>query len=222
MEMPQQIKGFVASSSLAEMKANRFAPERVYSFGAKADLREHFTMLKLEFGGKTELEFYHALLIVLIRREIDLSESVVRFKNLWAAETNFLVKNLDSRWLVSACDTITDYWPSSEERALAASASLFANTCKLYETERWATGQSRGRKAYRPIEGRVPLHDGMSAFTIGDGNMLFNLHRRVRGVCKTESVAGSIFIELLRRASECDTVYGRFRQVHNNDATRWW
>jgi hypothetical protein len=79
---------------------------------------------------------------VLLRRRIDLETNLARTRMLWRSEAPFLVAKLDSRWLVSACDTIIDHWHEPEERALALAGTLFANTIKLYETERWAAGHA--------------------------------------------------------------------------------
>lgn len=192
-----------------------------YSFGKNQDLHVHVDMIRREFVGRTELELYHALLMVMIRRKINLQKNIQRARDLWAYETDFLCRNLDSRWLVSACDTIMDYWPEDTERALAATGALFTNTLKLYETERWVTGQADATQQYEMVNGRVSLHDGLSAFVIGHGDMVVNLHRRIRHLCSGNTPAGKILYELLSRASKFDTVFKRFKDVHRDESTNW-
>lgn len=210
------------ASSLAEMKTRLVeGSQKTYSYGGLRDLSEHMEMLRREFAGSPELGLYHAALTVLIRRGIDLEANITKVQILWRNEGEFLCRNLDSRWLVSACDTIIDHWPDSSERALAMAGSLFTNTLKLYETERWSTGQYSARPEYRELSGRIPLHDGLSAFTIGQGDMIANLHRRVQSFLRDGSAAALILNELLKRASTHDTVYRRFRSVHKNAATLW-
>jgi polysaccharide pyruvyl transferase WcaK-like protein len=213
---------YLLNASLSDLKARIVRGDvRVYSFFPKADIDEQAEMLRQEFIGRTELELYHAVLMALIRRGIDLTRNLERVHDLWSQETTFLCQNLDSRWLVSACDTIMDYSPKAHERALAAAASLFTNTLKLYETERYATGQSGTPIGYKAITERVPLHDGMCAFLIGRGDMIANLHRRVLAVCDADTPAAAILRELLHRASEHDTVYKRLKDVHKNKVTAW-
>jgi hypothetical protein len=183
------------------------------------DLNAHLTVLRKEFAGQSELLFYHAMLIALLRRRIEVAENLPRLRALWASEQAFLLEALDSRWLVSACDTIVDHWPEPDERALALATSLFANTIKLYETERIATGGVQGE--YTLPEGRVALHDGMTAFQIGEGDMIFNLVRRIEATTAQAGTAAQILRELVKRASKHDTVFRRFRAVHNRDATAW-
>jgi hypothetical protein len=193
----------------------------VYSRGKKKDLDEHLEMIRQEFVGRSELELHHAVLIVLVRRGIDLQHNLQRLRALWEQEAGYLCARLDGRWLVSACDTIMDHWSEGEERALAAAASILGNTIKLYETERWALGMGRPAGDYAPIQERVALPDGMSAFVIGRGDMVANLHRRLQSLARRKSPAAAILLELLYRASEQDTVYGRFRRVHRKAETAW-
>lgn len=210
------------SAPLAELKGRPIeGDERTYSYSRHEDLSEHLEILRREFIGLPEITFYHAVLVVLIRRKLSMTENVNRFHELWREEAEFLCDYLDSRWLISACDTIADHCPDRRERALAIAGSLFMNTIKLYETERWSTGKYGIKQDYKPVVTRVPLHDGLSSFVIGQGDMITNLHRRVRSLADCGGPAGLILNELLKRASLHDTVYRRFRSVHKNQATSW-
>lgn len=187
------------------------------SFGLNQDLGEHALMLKKEFSGKSELLLYHALLNVLIRRNINLSDCLERFFDLWLLEGEYLLDHLNSRWLISACDTIIDHSPSESERAYALSASILVNTCKLYETERLGTIDHKAVK----INGHMELFNGISAFCIGSGDMIFNLHSRVKQANNSSRFSGKILIELFRRVSTENTVYKRFKKLHTNPKTLW-
>jgi hypothetical protein len=89
------------------------------------------------FRGRSELEYAHAALIVLMRLGMEVSHSWRRFCELWSDSGSFLLQHLNSRWLVSACDTIADHDRDRAQRALALAASALVNTVRLYETERW-------------------------------------------------------------------------------------
>lgn len=199
--------------------------EAVYSFGRTDNLDEHIDLVRREFAGRSYLEFFHAVLTVLIRRAIDTAVSAELFRSMWAAECAFLTERLDTRWLISACDTIVDLSDNSADVAAAYAGSLFMNTIKLYETEILASGaaafSNEGRRSYRSIEGRVPLFDGMSAFIIGRGDMIANLYERARRVCRGETPAQIILAELLKRANENNTVFRRFAEAHLNKETIW-
>jgi hypothetical protein len=223
MHAPVELTDRLHSTSLAGLKAAVVPGEpRVYSFGVIPDLALQAEALRREFAGQSELLLYHAILMVLLRRRIDLETNLARTRMLWGSEAPFLVAKLDSRWLVSACDTIIDHWHEPEERALALAGTLFANTIKLYETERWATGHAGMKLPFgQPRAERVALHDGMSAFMIGTGDMIGNLHKRMEAVTAASGIAAQIVGELVRRASAHDTIFKRLRDVHSNPHSLW-
>ncbi|MCR4265861.1 polysaccharide pyruvyl transferase family protein [Nitratireductor sp. ZSWI3] len=201
-------------STFADMKSRTVeGADKTYSYGRSKDLSVHILSIRNEFVGAPELCLYHAILVVLIRRNINLEENVLRFRDLWDREGAFLCERLDSRWLVSACDTIIDHGRDTGERALAMSATLFTNTVKLYETERWATAAAADAAPYREISERVPLHDGLSAFAIGRGDMIKNLEHRLLSFADEDSAAFLILRELFSRAGRFDTVFRRFASV---------
>ena len=194
-----------------------------YSFGRKTNLNAHLEMLKTEFSGKTYLEFFHAATITFIRRNLNQHHCLSNFQQIWEQESEFLCKHLDSRWLVSACDTIIDHYTDTNEVATAIAATLFMNTCKLYETERLKQKTTKEFKEVFEIfqnDSRIPLFDGMSAFVIGNGDMIKNLLDRIFEKSKSR-IASPILKELIKRANTYDTVFKRFHDVHKNNKTRW-
>jgi hypothetical protein len=187
---------------------------------------EHFKFVRQDFIGRTELEFYHARLIVLIRREIELERNLDLFFTLWQREADFLCQNLSLRWLVSAADTFADYGQAPETRALALSASLLLNTVKLVETERII--QDTQQAADQPekvaflLDGApVELFDGVTAYRAGRGDMIRNLYNRLQTV-SAHNVAGMILRTVFDRLRLYDTLYARFAGRHRNRKTRWW
>ncbi|NWG46597.1 MAG: hypothetical protein HXY25_08620 [Alphaproteobacteria bacterium] len=193
--------------------------------GRKAELDEHLTDLRQEFVGRSELEFFHAELIVRIRREIDLSADTGTFLRLWDQEGAHLARSLDLRWLVSAADTLVDHHPDPAQRALAGAASLFTNTVKLYETERLALGQTRSRlPAGHDVKlgSRVGLFDGLSTFGAGTGDMIRNLYRRLEKLTReTGGPAALILRAVMMRMDRHDTVFQRLAAIHTREDTRW-
>ncbi len=186
--------------------------------GRKYDLSDHLDLLFHEFSGSPLISFYHASLIVRIRRGEKLGTT---FRELWVAEGEFLIKALSLRWLVSACDTIVDselFEPA--DRAFALSASLLTTSVKLYESEYKALCPQWEPRAYRTINIQ-PLFDGLTTFSIGYGDTVSNLMKRVSTVAKNGGVAGSILQEVLRRLHINDTVFKRFLQHHVVESTRW-
>jgi hypothetical protein len=197
----------------------------VPSSGAKIDLEDHIQMLQDEFTGQSEILLYHALLNVQLRRNIGVVDTVARLRNLWTGYRPFLLVNLDSRWLVSTCDSIVDHFDEPAEKITAMSASLLINTIKLYETERLAHGHWHSPPGLaNPCfewEGRFDLFDGVSAYRIGKGDMIKNLLTRARSIQHYSEFASPIMNELLRRINRSDTIYSRLRAVHANKASLW-
>ena len=106
-----------------------------YTYGSEKDLNKHIENLKREFVGQPEINHFHASLIVLIRREIDIDKNYNKFKDLWLSERDFLLNSLNMRWLVSACDTFIDYEKDTTLRAILMIAVVLINTIKAQETE---------------------------------------------------------------------------------------
>ena len=208
---------FLLSMSAADIVARGVIDdpgvEKAYSYGGQAALQDHLDMLRAEFQGEPEVCFYHAVLIVLVRRRIALDDSVARFLHLWDRHREVCAQSLDSRWLVSACDTFVDHGRTGEERAFAILGSTLANTVKLYETERLADPRGRADGRYRQSDGRVSLHDGLSAFMIGRGDMIDNLMRRARVMADAATPSARIAREIMERLARHDTVFRRFAQA---------
>src|SRR5690606_22298141 len=74
-----------------------------------ANIGSHVATLREEFATKPELLFYHATLISIIRRDVEVSDAFRHFESIWKDQTEFLRRELDGRWLISACDTFADY-----------------------------------------------------------------------------------------------------------------
>jgi hypothetical protein len=197
----------------------------VPSYGLKPDLHEHACMLRDEFVGKKAILLYHALLNVRLRRQIELPDTIGRFRKVWLECRPILLSELDSRWLISACDSIIDYFEEPEERLVAMAAVVMMNTIKLYETERLACGQHLfPSQLDNPVfqwQDRYELFNGVSAYAIGRGDMIRNMHRRVGLVLDLSTFASPILAELTRRINTYDTVYKRLRDVHANADTIW-
>lgn len=123
-----------------QMKINCIpAGSEIQTRGHSKDLPTHIANLGLEFSGKPELLLHHAKLIVLLRRGYKVEEIFSDFEDLWQQQNEWLLKNLNIRWLISACDTFADHSADTTERALALSTSLMVNTLKMYETENYLT-----------------------------------------------------------------------------------
>ncbi|WP_235912903.1 hypothetical protein [Oceanomicrobium pacificus] len=193
--------------------------------GSVKDLREHLDNLRREFSGRSELEYEHARLIVLIRRGADLAGNVARFEALWAAETDFLCDSLNLRWLVSATDTFADHATDPLDRSIALTGSVLVNTVKMAESERYLTHGADAEVDPARVEHLqtelVPLPDGLSVFTVGTDDTLRNLRWRIDALPAGHSPT-AIVQTMFARLQEVDSVFARFRALHWRDRTGWW
>ncbi len=177
-------------------------------------------MVRQEFVGRTEIEYAHAVMIVLLRRGVTKDRSWKRFQQMWKESGPLLLQRLNTRWLVSACDTIADHSSDRAERALGLAGSLLMNTVKLYETEIWMKA-SEAEGYERVPEGGMTLFDGVTPFMVGAGDMVANLNARLKSMCEKPTVASNIVNEMFRRLHVNNTVFQRFQMLHTAEGTKW-
>lgn len=197
-----------------------------YTYGSAKDLNEHIANLRQEFVGEPEINHYHATLIVLIRRDIDAQDNYAKFKALWLSEQDFLLKSLNTRWLISACDTFIDFDEDVGFKALLMNAIVLINTIKLHETENLLCDVTliENPETKQTLQTqRVALFDGTSAMAVGTDDTLRNMRWRLDKLCR-EYALGQIVIEIFERLQldKNNNVYSRAKNRHTRERTRWW
>lgn len=217
----------LAQNNIETLKNNIIQGDNiVYTYGSAKDLNEHIENLKQEFVGQPELTHFHASLIVLIRRDIDVQKNYEKFKALWLTERDFLLNNLNTRWLISACDTFIDYDDNVTLQAILMNAIALINTIKMQETEHilceTQLNENEQKRSQLQSE-RVALFDGTSAFAIGTDDTLRNMRWRLDKICDHHEL-GQIVIEIFARLQleQNNNVYSRFKKRHTRERTRWW
>jgi hypothetical protein len=206
---------------VGELKSQRYEGEtRGFSCEASADLHEHFEILRRDFGGEPLLCFAHAQLIVCIRRKLDLAENISAFLKLWATEPEFLTAHLNSRWLISACDTFADYG-SDAQKAAAMILVVLVNAVKLAETERLSLRDTTSLPdKFNAIAGshraktHIELWDGMTAYAPFSGDMPRNMLRRIATLTDKDAALAAIARTLIRHAVAADTLLGRLARLN--------
>ncbi len=184
------------------------------------DLATHMAALRRDFAGRPELCIHLAELIVRIRREMDLEADVAEFLRLWRFEHAFLAEHLDSRWLVSACDTFADHGTDFQRAAAVALVALI-NTTRLCETERILSVDAScdprkfERMKVEHRDGRLlELWDGVSAYAPHKGDTPRNFFRRLLAVIGMDPALDAIGRTLLSRALAQDTLLGRLSRMN--------
>jgi len=139
---------------------------------------------------------------------------------------DFLLKNLNIRWLISATDTFSDYSDDKAIQGLSIACSCLLNTIKMQESERCIINVKDNlddKEIINRLDNgeRIPLFDGTSVFKIGTDDTLRNMRWRIDKAAKI-NIAGEILLEIFSRLQEYDTVYRRFKDKHTRDKTGWW
>lgn len=200
--------------------------ETIYTHGSANKLEDHFSALKNEFMGQSQLCYTHAKIIVLIRRDFDAKKHFDIFEQLWHEEKDFLLNKLNTRWLLAATDTMADYSNNDAVMGLSVACACLLNTIKIQETERYITNSQnceidKEKTSRLDNEERIALFDGTSAFKVGTDDTLRNMRWRIDKVAKI-NIAGEILLEIFLRLQEYDTVFKRIRDKHTRKKTGWW
>ena len=186
--------------------------------GRETRLVDHLALVAREFSGQSLLTFRAAWLIVSIRRGVDQEAALGAFFALWDEGGDRLCRDLDLRWLVSCADTFAQHGRTEAERALGQSASMLANTAKLYESERRAAG-AEGLPG--DIDAATRLFDGMTAYSFGRGDVIRNMVARLDAL-DGATPAERLQREIVRRLFAADTVLRRAMDVHHRTSTLPW
>ncbi len=183
------------------------------------DIDAHFRNLEEEFTGQRALALYHAIVVVHLRRGVDVPDWRESFLDLWARQEAVLLRCLNLRWLISAADTFADFGTTELDRSAGMTAALAANLLKLAETERRAHGTAC-TSALRMLEGQM-LFDGMTAYKMRGGDMVSNLLSRTDRVFGDASPATRLLAEVIERLKANDTVLRRLSGVVETRKWNW-
>jgi len=220
------LSGGIGTDFKSQRKRIISGNEVVYTHGSSNDIEEHFKDLKAEFAGQSELCYTHAKIIVLIRREFEVKDHFALFEQLWTEESEFLLKNLNTRWLIAAADTFADYSDDDAIKGLSIACACLLNTVKIQESERFITnaqscGDDQEKINKLDNEERFSLFDGISVFKFGTDDTLRNMRWRIDKVAKI-NVTGEILLEVFKRLQRHDTTYKRSKDRHARNKTGWW
>jgi hypothetical protein len=196
-----------------------------YTHGSAHSAEEHFFVLEKEFAGQSQLCYTHAKLIVLLRREHDVKNTFASFCHLWEEEKSYLLKELNTRWLVAAADSFADHSDDIGTQAAAIACSCLINTIKLQETERFLSNAEKNSDDEEKIkflqDNRLALFDGTSGFAVGTDDTLRNMRWRIDKLAK-DTTTGQILQAIFLRLQVHDNVYSRFKNRHTRQRTGWW
>ncbi len=222
----KQLSDQISTNFYHQSKQLITSKDVVYTHGSADNIEAHFIALRDEFAGQSELCYTHAKIIVLIRRDFEVKNHFKILEQLWQEEKDYLLKNLNTRWLIAATDTFADYSNNDAIKSLSIACSCLINTVKMQESERFITNAQDCTDDQEKItkldnEERFALFDGTSVFKFGTDDTLRNMRWRIDKVAQL-NIAGEILLEIFLRLQRFDTIYKRSKERHIRDKTGWW
>lgn len=220
--------------SIDEMKANIITdsacnPIALSNKPRIKDLEKHLENLKHQFIGQSELCFYHATLVVLLRRGYKSEEVFVEFENLWARETDYLLNNLSLRWIVSACDTFIDHSTDRIRAAILMNVITLVNTLKVYETQQYLQRQNPEtphslvpERVDSLYSAHLPLFEGLAYFRIGADDTLKNMRNRYNQFSETDKLATTILLFFFDQLQTTNSGFSTMKNLHKDEKSKWW
>lgn len=177
-------------------------------FAAMPDLQEGASRhsakdheLRADLAGQSELVLLHGLVIAHLRKRSFPPHTPQLFRKIWIEHGPDLLRDLDSRWLISAVITFGEHGATSQEQMLGRELGMLFSVMKLYEFERLHSGKTPS-EAYglKRIDADLPL--GMTPFSFASGGLDINLLAPLWARAQAEPVLGPLACTLLDRLNQ--------------------
>lgn len=224
----EEMKSTIITESMCDLEALTHKPRT-------KDLAAHLANIKHQFIGQSELCFYQATLIVLLRRQYKTKETFIEFETLWETETSYLLKHLSLRWIISACDTFVDHTDNTARAAILMNATTLVNTLRVYETKRFLQLGSESSSKMKPLindnvdalySGDMPLYDGLTYFRVGFDDTLKNMRDRYKKFYEVDRLATTILLSVFDRLQTSidykSNAFVTMRDLHRSERSEWW
>lgn len=180
---------------------------------ALSDHANKIRELSQELAGLPQLLALHGLLIAHLRRREQPPHCADLFLRIWREEADFLLENLDARWLVSAVTTFADHGATEVQRRLGHGLTVLFSTMKLYETERLHSG-AEPWQPFRELNRRPrKLALEMDRYSIHGGGLDANMLGRLWEEAKQDALIWPLAQHLLVRLDRDDR--NVFRRLHD-------
>ena len=193
------------------------------------NLTEHLDNLKHQFIGQSELCFYHATLVVLLRRNYRTTDTFAEFQTLWESEFDYLLEYLSLRWIVSACDTFIDHSANNDRAAILLNVITLINTLKVYETKQFlqlstAVEQTSlvTDKVNALYHSHLPLYDGLTYFRIGTDDTLKHMRSRYEKLYTVDKLATTMLLFVFDKLQSNNSAFATLRTLHKDQKSQWW
>lgn len=215
----QTTEAYPTSDLVNDNDTSSYEPKRM------RDLYAHFSHLQAEFIGSSELCFYHAILVVLIRRGFKSQTMFAELEKLWQHEQDYLFKALSLRWLVSSADTFIDFSDNPTRQAILLNVPTLINTLKVYETQQDLLTDNHTpnpAKAQAHRQQHLALYDGLRYFRLGTDDTLNNMRQRYEKFATVDKFATEFLLTVFDRLQQPPTAFALLKSLHTDDKSQWW
>ena len=217
-----EMKAMIITASLCDPTALSNKPRT-------KNLENHLDNLKHQFIDQSELCFYHATLVVLLRRNYKPDETFTEFKTLWTTQIDYLLEHLSLRWIVSACDTFIDHSTNKIQAAILMNVTTLINTLRVYETQQFLQ-LNPNSESLSLITTKVdalycsdlPLYQGLTYFRIGTDDTLKHMRSRYESFYNTDKLATTMLLSVFDKLQANKSAFSTLRALHKDDSSIWW
>lgn len=156
-------------------------------------------------------------IIVCLRRGQEVEENWAKFRELVEADTTAICTGLNTRWLISVCDTYIDMG-SEIERRNAMFITMLANMEKIGQSYvNWRVNYDDPfvvPEAHEPR--KIQLWDGMTSMHLVIGDVTNNLFRRLETLLEPTPHLRTIYHTVLERIQSRPTILGTLNTYHKH------
>lgn len=162
------------------------------------DVEKNIQAVKAEFVGKPLVCHELVKHIVYLRREIDVEYNTKRFYELLDTYFDEILEHYDMRWLLSICDTLVDIGDNTRSAA-AMNVVLTVNYLNMMASLLDISVDGRPSLDKIKRAGKRPTHDGMISCDLFEGDMMYNMQKRLNAVLAKDELVNELWEEIKHR-----------------------
>jgi hypothetical protein len=156
--------------------------------------------LRHKFNDTPEIFYLNAFCIGVLRRTPKQEPLRSLFLNIWSEQREFMIANLDSRWLLSSLITFETLGENEAQRTTASLSAVFFNMMRLYETERILSLQPADIPRYFWKKASFdPFFMEFTPVALRAGDSDRNILKVILRGAKNDPITGAMLDELLHR-----------------------
>lgn len=175
--------------------------------------------LRAELAGQSELALLHGLLISHLRKHTYPDAAPQLFLRMWHEQEDWLLDNLEPRWLISAVITFAEHGETERDRRLAQSLNILFSLMKIYEAERGFSGKTPQEPFDVADRVAISLPMGMPGFSLIHGDLEASLLAPLWQSCRRAPAVGPLARQLLEMLNEDDgTLFRRLALMRGSIA----